>query len=161
MPYADGVKPHPKIRKTVKWGGAVVTVLLVVVWIGSAWRGGGWMSRHGAGLAVMPGTFVLSLQSFPYENEFAGWGLRHAPEPMRWWFMGGRGNFGWNFWIPIWLPVLLSALATGAAWRLDALASRRARAGFCPKCNYDRIGLVPQAVCPECGTAAPPAAAQF
>ena len=35
--YAVSVKPHPKIRKTVKWGGAVVTVVLVVVWIGSGW----------------------------------------------------------------------------------------------------------------------------
>jgi hypothetical protein len=25
--------PHPRIRKTIKWGGAAVTVLLVVVWI--------------------------------------------------------------------------------------------------------------------------------
>jgi hypothetical protein len=33
------VKPHPRIRKTIKWGGAAVTVLLAVVWIGSAlWR---------------------------------------------------------------------------------------------------------------------------
>lgn len=31
------MKPHPRIRKAVKWGGAAVTVLLVVVWIGSGW----------------------------------------------------------------------------------------------------------------------------
>ncbi len=31
------MKPHPKIRKTVKWAGAVVSALLVVVWAGSAW----------------------------------------------------------------------------------------------------------------------------
>src|SRR5258708_976615 len=31
------MKPHPRIRKTVKWGGAAVTVLLVVLWIGSGW----------------------------------------------------------------------------------------------------------------------------
>ena len=34
--YAEhAMKPHARIRKTVKWGGAAMTVLLVVVWIGS------------------------------------------------------------------------------------------------------------------------------
>src|SRR4051812_37657088 len=31
------MKPHPRIRKTIKWGGAVLTVLLVALWIGSGW----------------------------------------------------------------------------------------------------------------------------
>ena len=33
--YAVSMKPHPRIRKTIKWGGAAVTLLLVVVWIDS------------------------------------------------------------------------------------------------------------------------------
>jgi len=37
--------------------------------------------------------------------------------------------------------------------RLDMLARRRARIGCCPKCNYDRAGLAPGSVCPECGAA--------
>ena len=41
------MKPHPRIRKTIKWGGAAVTVLLVVVWIGSGW--GSAMCRPQAG----------------------------------------------------------------------------------------------------------------
>ena len=41
------MKPHPKIRKTIKWGGAVVTVLLVVVWIGSGWWGAEYTTRQG------------------------------------------------------------------------------------------------------------------
>jgi hypothetical protein len=39
-------------------------------------------------------------------------------------------------------------------WRLDILAGRRAQLNLCPKCNYDRAGLAPGAVCPECGSAA-------
>ena len=31
------MKPHPRVRKTIKWGGAVVTVVLLVVWIGTGW----------------------------------------------------------------------------------------------------------------------------
>ncbi len=48
--YIDAMKPHPpphRIRKTIKWGGAVVTVLLVVVWIGSGW----WWVHWGSGKA--------------------------------------------------------------------------------------------------------------
>ena len=37
------MKPHPRIRKTIKWGGAAVTVLLVVVWVGSGWLSVGWV----------------------------------------------------------------------------------------------------------------------
>jgi hypothetical protein len=146
------MKPHPRLRKTIKWGGAAVTVLLVVVWIGSGWVGGGWMSKRGAGLAVMPGRLVVSLQSFPFENEFGGWRSRIPREPMEWWFEGGRGNFGWNVWVPIWLPAIMLGLASAAAWRRDHLVRRRARLNLCPKCNYDRAGIAGDAKCPECGS---------
>ena len=51
-------------------------------------------------------------------------------------------------------PIALCALGVTAFARyLDTLARRRARIGFCPKCNYDRTGLAAGAVCPECGSA--------
>ena len=34
------MKPHPRIRKTLKWGGALGTALLVAVWGGGAGRKG-------------------------------------------------------------------------------------------------------------------------
>jgi hypothetical protein len=37
--------------------------------------------------------------------------------------------------LPLWLLLAPTLLATAAAWRLDALARRRARAGRCPKCG--------------------------
>jgi hypothetical protein len=37
MQYTLRMRPHPRIRKTIKWGGATVTLLLVVLWIGSNW----------------------------------------------------------------------------------------------------------------------------
>ena len=67
------MKPHPRIRKTIKWGGAVVTVLLVVVWIASGW----WFAR-----------LTLSMDSV----EFDVWrgSLRIAA-------MGIRSNSRWTF----------------------------------------------------------------
>ena len=50
------MKPHPKLRKTITWGGAAVTVLLVVVWIGSSsYRAvrGSWTMSQTAGLLVL------------------------------------------------------------------------------------------------------------
>ena len=35
--YDEIVKPHPRIRKMVKWGGAVASVLLMGAWVGSVW----------------------------------------------------------------------------------------------------------------------------
>ena len=31
------MKPHPRIRKTIKWGGAAVPTLTGAVWIGGGW----------------------------------------------------------------------------------------------------------------------------
>ena len=64
------MKPHPRIRKTIKWGGAVVTVLLVVAWIGSGWGEIEWESNSGqwiglgAGRLLIGGT--LGLASSPF-----------------------------------------------------------------------------------------------
>ena len=54
---------------------------------------------------------------------------------------------------PLWSPLLVTLLITGVAWRVDALARRRAGLDLCPKCRYDRAGLATGAVCPECGRA--------
>ncbi|HMN39846.1 MAG TPA: hypothetical protein PKE29_03310 [Phycisphaerales bacterium] len=54
--------------------------------------------------------------------------------------------------MPLWAPMLIAVAFSAAAWRFDILARRRERLNLCPKCNYDRVGLSPGAVCPECGT---------
>jgi hypothetical protein len=151
------MKPHPRIRKTIKWGGAVVTVLLVVVWIGSGWGRLGtpvparyrvdiWDGRlsfthtDGSSMAV----------SFKWYTQIGRWRIIWSPDVQ-------LGSSRWFVAVPLW-PLFLCSSALSATLGLqDALARRRARGGvnLCPKCNYDRAGIAADAKCPECGSAAP------
>ena len=78
------MKPHPRIRKTVKWGGAAVTVLLGVVWIASLWiciyfsapHLAGSVQRGHAGYSYGPRVLARSWSiSFiePNRYSFAAW----------------------------------------------------------------------------------------
>ncbi len=157
------MKPHPRIRKTIKWGGAVVTVLLVVAWVGSGWFfvsctfGRPITETSGRLRSVHIVNGVVRSSSF---TGMAGVFLPHGLDAGL-----ARGSFRWDadyfdsytsasVVIPLWPAVVMLSLATGTAWRLDTLARRRERLNHCPKCNYDRTGLAPGAVCPECGAGA-------
>ncbi|HVU63664.1 MAG TPA: hypothetical protein VHC70_06795 [Phycisphaerales bacterium] len=154
------MKPHSRIRKTIKWGGAAVTVLLVVVWIGSARWVVGRDARSPAGfdVVVMSGSVACGhLPAFRFGGK------------AKWWIADGEGRVCWlphregggPIWyvsLPLWPLVAAVGLASFTAWRLDTLARRRERAArlnLCPKCNYNRAGLAADAKCPECGSAAP------
>ncbi len=138
------MKPHPRIRKTIKWGGAVVTVLLVVVWIGSGWLMCGWAGKSQAGehlqVLVIWGRIEISHWPSPSVPKWSRAVLESHPK---------LGFFQWSFGystmdidIPLWAVAAPVLLPTALTWRLDTLARRRARVGFCPKCGYDRTGLV-------------------
>ena len=136
-----------RVRKTVKWGGAGLTVLLVVVWIGSGWWGSVVEYSSGSHASLESG------RVFVYDHP--PWNFRLGPEPPSWdlWFDWGAGRGGKYLMVPLWLPALLSLLATAAAWRADAKYLRRARAGLCASCGYDLSGLPAKGGCPECGKA--------
>ena len=57
----------------------------------------------------------------------------------------------WYVIVPLWIPAAVTLATTAAAWRVDGIARRRAGGDGCKKCHYDRTGLAPGAVCPECG----------
>ena len=155
------MKPHPRIRKTmrvIKWGGAAVTVLLVVVWIGSVW----WPS-------CIYGTNKLSIYVYPggvFVDQFLTEKGHPEPDARRAVYEmmcksrpEHLGAVGWEeipslrqVWFPLWPIAAASLLITALAFRLDTLARRRERMNLCPKCHYDRTGLAGDAVCPECGT---------
>jgi len=149
------VKSHPRIRKTAKWGSTVLMALLIVSWIGSAWLHFSWRWQDESGFAISQGRVDT-------------WGPANSTDwpqsPGPYLAQSGKARqglrFDWKarwssgFSVPLWFPVLLGAGMTCLAWRLDSLARRRERAGLCPKCYYDRKGLPPDTVCPECGATA-------
>ncbi len=149
------MQPHPRITKTVKWGGAALTVLLLAAWIASGWWTFGWLNRAAAGVSFYRGHTVIAFQNVPPSPELSnspGWVLQRRNEAFRWWFMGGRANFGWVFFIPTWSLAAATLLITALAWRLDRLAWYKDHPHICTKCHYDRTGLAVGVPCPECGT---------
>ncbi len=153
------MKPHPKIRKTVKWGGAVLTVLLLATFVASWWWKPYCYPLPWQSVSLPPGAVMIYYD-------------RHVPKPLfelrrailadgRAMTLRGvlRGRLDADarnglIVVPL-LPLIgVTLVTTAAMWRLETLARRcHARAGHCPKCNYNRHGIPAQAVCPECGAA--------
>jgi hypothetical protein len=150
------VKPHPRIRKTVKWGGAVVSVLFLTIWISSRWWHLGYKSRGGTwAVGVDAGTVVIGYARPGVWSNPHGFLLRFLDPPLHfaWWFNSESQPLATWWSVPLWVPTVPLLLATCAAWRLDAIARRRGRPGHCAACGYDLTGNT-SGVCPECGAAA-------
>jgi hypothetical protein len=149
------MKPRPRIRKFFKWGGLVVSVLLLTVWVGSAYVTCLWVSGSRHEIAVDKGLIFY---------QWCQPTIRPEAPALRWWtssqseisFALEQGAFsdGWFVIIPVWFFVALSLVTTAAAWRMDIIARRKSRLGMCPACGYDRTGLAPAAPCPECNAKA-------
>ncbi len=147
-----------RLRSTCKWGGAAVTVLLLVVlvWVGSAWwQTVFWLEPTG-GLGVAAGRVVIGWDEPWSIIPVDGWWVppvRHSA-PFSWWFHGSRETLGGvtrtYVGIPIWVLVVLVATPTLWLWRCD----RRKQPGLCIKCGYDLRGA-DHKVCPECGSPPP------
>lgn len=137
----------------MKWVGAAATILLLVVWIGSRWHRFESFNGAGYGLGVTGGQLLIlqPLVDLPWDWH---WSFQTYEELalFGWWFDRNRWPHSQVTQVPLWFPALISLLATAAAWRADFAHRRRARAGTCSSCNYDRAGLAPNAVCPECGS---------
>src|SRR6185295_4090222 len=97
--------PYPRIRKTVKWGGAIVTVLLVALWLGSGWWTVQWSGGSGYTAFTYSGRFhVNHLRPGPKFAEHAGWFVAREPFSMRWPFVWARTKIDWICVIPSGFP---------------------------------------------------------
>ena len=150
------MKPHPRIRKTIKWGGAALTVLLVVVWVGSGWNSTGWISPTGHAIYAEEGVVGVGYSPWFYGKLMnAGWyRIPHRFRLVWWWTPVPTTSGDWFIGLATWPLVAVSLATTALAFRLDSLARRRAYMNLCKNCHYNRTGLASDAVCPECGTPA-------
>ena len=131
--------------------------MLIGAWLASgfyvviyAMRSGAMLEMHaGRVLITVPGAGP-SIAMFP-----AGWhAMRNSgrlwPPPFHTEVMPLIGR---RTAVALWPLALLAIATTAAAWLLEAHG--RARLNLCASCRYDRAGLAADAVCPECGAAAP------
>lgn len=147
------MKPHPRIRKTIKWSGAAASLLLLVAWIGSGFRYLGYVTSNGYGVEVSAGWMWLSRDKALPPKRVGPLSVHPARFHLfGWWFERYDTSAECGVAVPVWLMGACALVPTIVAWRSDARANRRERAGKCPKCRYDRAGLATHAVCPECGT---------
>ena len=141
-----------RLRSTIKWSGAVATVLLLVVWVGSRWWACSIGIPHagnvnmGGGSLTFQGTNSASLRP----NAFSWSGPHRNIMAFEWWFhyhrLSRAGETITLVFIPVWALVVLTAVPTAWLWCRD----RRRAPGLCIKCGYDLRGT-DHKVCPECG----------
>ncbi|HLP84211.1 MAG TPA: hypothetical protein VK157_07670 [Phycisphaerales bacterium] len=142
------------VRRVVKWGGLVVSVLSAVAWVGSCWGIAQWMSEGVGVIRVHAGLLTLHESDWsPMWGGMSGLTVDRSEAEMQWWFVIEQAPDISNYSMPLWVPLLIAAGATAAAWRADVRERRRQRVGSCPACGYDRRGLDAGKVCPECGAA--------
>ncbi len=140
------------VRRTAKWGGAVVTALMLATWIGSAWGKAFWFApKRYYGCVALGRFYIVDTGTAGIPIDRRGGLLEYQPEPLEWWLEHRKSIYGNHVGIPLWFPTLISLLFSVFAWRADSLSRRRARVGRCPLCGYDRSGLAANSVCSECG----------
>ncbi len=153
--YHPAMKPRPRIRKFFKWGGLVLSVLVLTVWLGSAYVYWAFVDCQKFGATAMCGYLLISV--YDGALPWAPSSFQYGPvvtKRMVWWGVFSVSSVGTVFNIPLWPFVALSLATTAAAWRMDIIARRKSRLGKCPACGYDRTGLAPAAPCPECNAKA-------
>lgn len=153
--YAEAVKHRPRLRRFIFWASSVSTLLLVAVWIASAWWYIGLIGDMHWMVYIGQGRWCVSIWRDGDSNSVDWFVNERTVTSLQWTFEGlfnGRDVF---LAVPLWLPTLLAATPAAWIWWRDR---RRRLHGphLCPTCSYDlRGGGHSGGKCPECGNAAP------
>ena len=164
------IKKHPgRKRRIGGWALIAIAVAVAGGWMASGWKGLGFSSHSYAILCSsgrllwvdqVPEASITKWVTFPVEQPPSlRWRVDEFPRRAQvpaWvnglvnWTSHNDGSPALVF-ICFWpLPLLLTA--AGVPLLLSGRrARRRAVAGACMQCGYDRRGLAAGAVCPECG----------
>lgn len=168
MPGMRGadMKRRSRIRRWMKWAGATVCALLMVMWVFSMWGSVSWVvSGDSADPVWNPNyvahrsvdwKFLLMTQRLFIVRSDTEW-LRPTGWRVMWFkkpeFMpAGLPRFNiysgtWNFMLPLWTPFLLVAIPTAFLFWRD---HRKIPQGHCQNCGYSLTGNT-SGICPECG----------
>lgn len=155
------LKTVPPIRWAMR--PAVRRWVFLCVFIASTALGTALLSTDGFIWLIGDGYWIAADRRYGlYAGHYA-----HIPRPssmapgafVHWWWVNGMGRIATVAFRPkfIWLTSFVALCLTFAAWIPFFISRWRSRyVGKCPKCRYDRTGLELDAVCPECGSPAPP-----
>lgn len=168
------MKPNPKIKNTVKWAGAGLTVVLLMLTICSVPCVVRWRGQNGWSVGLIPFAFQFGHDCSPNAGPYGWDGYLIASDwsPFlhfefntqdRYWVTSLTGVLsgknvtppGARYWyarVPTYALLIPILLSTGFAWRSDLIARRRARAGACTNCGYDLSTTYSGSICPECGS---------
>ena len=129
MWYSAGMKPYPRIRKAIKWSGAAVTVLLLLVWVGSGWVYVRHFRSDGSGIFPQQGILIFSKGTWSSALFPPGWRAGIGSFCFKWGFSLPDSGNTWIWRFPLGILVIPIAAAASVAWRLDTLARRHAKGG--------------------------------
>ena len=153
-------------RRRVKRVGLVLCVLVLGVYVASAWivTDSGWRISKPNQLVFVGifegrlgfGVWNFKLGPVPIPRRKASFHIRPTVYPaidlrpvwldQRTFNVPGSPSTATRVFLALWIPLLLIAAPTAWLWRTD----QRAKPWQCPKCRYDLRGL-DGGVCPECG----------
>jgi len=155
-------KPHRwrPSRRTLKWPGLILSLFLAAIWVRSRWWTSSlyligphlyWVLRADTGalqwtiMRQQPGA-AFEIKLFPHieQHQWPIWDLIKGSADAS--LVAGVARIR----LPLWS--LFTPLAAATTW-LFWIDRTRGRKGDCPTCGYSRLGLAPNVVCPECGTA--------
>ncbi len=168
--YHSPMKPHPKLRKALKWlcasvCAAIMFVSLVTLWLPLNLKSFGhrFDFGHHHEVQISSGALVMyhmRLPPFPGAPssvfEFApisdiAWTKFYGDPSAVWVQVPVRNRSGFIASVPLWMFVAASAGLTSLLWWRDRSIERRIASGMCPQCGYNRLGLEKASKCPECG----------
>ncbi len=119
------MKPHPRIRKTVKWGGAALFTVLLLVALASVW----WTAVFRTTQFVSGGVYMggVDIESPGFHGPPASYITCFAlPEPHKimWHAHWRRREDEWSLFVPFWCLAGPPLIASLFAWDADHKARR-------------------------------------
>ena len=148
-----------RVKSIARWTAWVLAVLLPAMWVATIWGSSCAVVTLGARrLQVMvgleEGTIWEGLILYDGHDSTRLWEPhRVATIPDEWWpRVIGIPPFMTFVHVPLWIPWIAICGLLGYLCIDRRIERQRRLRQHCEKCDYPRLGLAPDAPCPECGS---------